>query len=396
MTREADRWTLHFEITPANRRRVESLTALSNGRFGTRGLITSPHEVATKSTVASGIFNDEDVPSLLAGPAWTVVDVGTIVAEHATLDLRRGVLESTIHHKLGASSSGAHGATTTTRVTQFVSRVRDSIHVLVADCLPGVEIPAAPLLLRPDQPESPDRQPTTLSGPRRSSATVTGRTGCITAAAAEWTEGNRTVRIASFTAGPPSEFQALRQEAADELDRAVSDGFVTLLEEHASAWQARWDRAAIDITGRPDLELATRFAQFHLLAASDDSDDCGIAARGLTGLAYRGHVFWDGDVFVVPALSAMAPELARTALLYRFNRLGAAMARAASEGRAGARFPGSRRPPGSRRRHPGGGISRDGGSQSGPASSRSTSWPTLPGRCTTTPPGREISSSSAM
>ena len=50
-------------------------------------------------------------------------------------------------------------------------------------------------------------------------------------------------------------------------------------------------------------------------------------------------MFWDTDVFVVPALAAMAPALARSALGYRTARIEAAMARARREGRRGARFP---------------------------------------------------------
>jgi trehalose/maltose hydrolase-like predicted phosphorylase len=50
-------------------------------------------------------------------------------------------------------------------------------------------------------------------------------------------------------------------------------------------------------------------------------------------------VFWDTDVFVLPALAATLPAAARAVLEYRIRRLPAALARAASEGRAGARFP---------------------------------------------------------
>ena len=59
----------------------------------------------------------------------------------------------------------------------------------------------------------------------------------------------------------------------------------------------------------------------------------------LTGPAYKGHVFWDTDVFVVPALAALAPEGALAALRYRWRRLDAARRRASDEERQGARFP---------------------------------------------------------
>jgi trehalose/maltose hydrolase-like predicted phosphorylase len=50
-------------------------------------------------------------------------------------------------------------------------------------------------------------------------------------------------------------------------------------------------------------------------------------------------VFWDADVFVLPALAALRPAAARAMLEYRLRRLPAARAAAARRGRRGARFP---------------------------------------------------------
>jgi trehalose/maltose hydrolase-like predicted phosphorylase len=67
--------------------------------------------------------------------------------------------------------------------------------------------------------------------------------------------------------------------------------------------------------------------------------EAAVGARGLSGLAYRGHVFWDSDVFVLPFLAATHPSAARAMLEYRIRRLPAALAIARETGRAGARFP---------------------------------------------------------
>ena len=68
-------WTIRFEVTEANRRVVEALTAISNGRFGTRGLLDHWRDLIPGSTVAAGIYDDGAVPSLLPGPRWTVVEL---------------------------------------------------------------------------------------------------------------------------------------------------------------------------------------------------------------------------------------------------------------------------------------------------------------------------------
>jgi hypothetical protein len=49
-----------------------------------------------------------------------------------------------------------------------------------------------------------------------------------------------------------------------------------------------------------------------------------VPLRGLSGPGYRGHVFWDSDVFVLAFLAATHPAAARAMLEYRIRRLGAA------------------------------------------------------------------------
>jgi trehalose/maltose hydrolase-like predicted phosphorylase len=116
-------------------------------------------------------------------------------------------------------------------------------------------------------------------------------------------------------------------------------GFDASLAEHREAWARRWKHAGVVIEGDPEAELAARFAVFHLLSAAPESGEAAVGARGLTGDAYAGHVFWDADVFVLPALAAIQPRAARAMLEYRIRRLPAARATAQSLGLDGARFP---------------------------------------------------------
>ena len=46
-----------------------------------------------------------------------------------------------------------------------------------------------------------------------------------------------------------------------------------------------------------------------------------MGARGLTGGGYAGHVFWDADVFVLPALATVDPPAAAAMVRYRLHRL---------------------------------------------------------------------------
>ncbi len=127
--------------------------------------------------------------------------------------------------------------------------------------------------------------------------------------------------------------------ATDRLRQARALGFDGLLAEHAAAMDERWRDADIVITGDGELQQAARFALFHLITAVGTEPEVAVGARGLTGPNYRGHVFWDADVFVASALAATAPRAARAMLEYRIHRLPAARAAAREMGRLGARFP---------------------------------------------------------
>src|SRR5262249_29832664 len=90
------------------------------------------------------------------------------------------------------------------------------------------------------------------------------------------------------------------------------------LREHERAWAERWHHADVAIAGAPGIERALRFALYHLVsAASPDDPTTSIGARALTGEAYRGHVFWDTEIFMLPFFVHTWPEAARSLLLYR-------------------------------------------------------------------------------
>jgi trehalose/maltose hydrolase-like predicted phosphorylase len=128
-------------------------------------------------------------------------------------------------------------------------------------------------------------------------------------------------------------------ERERRLAEASGAGFERLLIEHRGAWAGRWERADIVIEGDPELQRAVRFNLFHLMASVADRGEAPVGARGLSGPGYRGHVFWDSDVFVLPFLAATHPAAARAMLEYRIRRLPAAVAEAERLGRRGARFP---------------------------------------------------------
>lgn len=315
-----DGWTLTFDLDASNRRIIEALTSMGDGVFGRRGLPLGHDDVESGMVLASGVFDGSAVPELLDGPvaARAIGDGRVDPDQTVTLDLRNGLVTSRVR---------IDGGTAT--VEQFASAALDGVHV--TEATGPVDLGEAVF---------------SLVAPA-GTGTATSARGAIAAAShtAHRIDGRAVAaRVTALTAltsltGPPLEQQDLERAAVHRLNAAMQSTTVELRSEHAAVWNRRWDSMAIDVPDRPDVEARIRFAQYHLLTSAGIESEAAIGARGATGHAYRGHVFWDTDVFVVPALAAMDAPRARSALIYRFRRLAAAKQRARTEGRHGARFP---------------------------------------------------------
>jgi len=132
----------------------------------------------------------------------------------------------------------------------------------------------------------------------------------------------------------------LKRQCIGALKKARKAGLKRLFEDHQRAWAKRWRRANIDIEGDFAADQALRFNIYHLIiAGNEENDDVSIGARTLSGEAYRGHVFWDAELFVVPFFIYAFPDIARNQLMYRYHRLNAARANATAKGYKGALFP---------------------------------------------------------
>jgi len=101
-----------------------------------------------------------------------------------------------------------------------------------------------------------------------------------------------------------------------------------------------WANSDVVIAGPDDDQLAMRFSVFNMLmAASRDDDGVSLGAKGLTGELYRGMVFWDTDLFMMPVLSFTQPAMARNLAMFRVKGLPGARAKAKRMGLRGACFP---------------------------------------------------------
>jgi kojibiose phosphorylase len=133
----------------------------------------------------------------------------------------------------------------------------------------------------------------------------------------------------------------IRSKALQTLTRSAGVGFEVLLRQHVKKWEHLWHVSDIQVEGDSDLQRALRFNIYHLLSTGSvhTPDGTSIGARCLSGEGYRGHVFWDMEIFVLPFFTHTAPSLARKFLMYRFHQLDSARKNALERGYAGAMFP---------------------------------------------------------
>lgn len=131
----------------------------------------------------------------------------------------------------------------------------------------------------------------------------------------------------------------LKEMCLDGLSPVKS--FKSVYGSHAKSWKSLWQKADIRVTGDRFVQRVLRLHIYHLLVTASPHNvnrDAGMPARGLSGEAYRGHIFWD-EVYIQPFFDSNFPEISKSLLLYRYNRLDAAREYARENGHAGAMYP---------------------------------------------------------
>lgn len=134
------------------------------------------------------------------------------------------------------------------------------------------------------------------------------------------------------------------QQLPDKLSLiglSLEAGYDSLLARHQNKMDGFWQMAQIQISGATQEEQAVlMFAQYHLQGMVPDYTDLYSAgAKGLTGEGYKGHVFWDTEIFLLPFFYYEFPETAKNLLKYRYYGIDGARAKAAEYGYQGTMFP---------------------------------------------------------
>ena len=128
--------------------------------------------------------------------------------------------------------------------------------------------------------------------------------------------------------------RTLKNKAKEVLEKAVSIGFSSLLEEQKKAWSKIWEMADITISGDVKAQQGIRFNIFHLNQTYLGTDaTLNIGPKGFTGEKYGGSTYWDTEAYCIPFYMATKDQnVARTLLEYRYEHLDKAIENAGKLG----------------------------------------------------------------
>ncbi len=363
----------------------ETVFTIGNGYLSTRGAFEEGHPGDRRATFIHGVFDSTPIAftELANAPDWLPLTVllngerfsltsGTLETFKQTLDLRSGVLTRTVRWR---SPSGQAATLTFERFASLADP-----HTLFLRCQVTPEFEGT-LEFRAALNGNTDNDIDggaywlahwrwagqgvrdgafyLLNRTRHSKielASATRLEGAAGACLAQemWDVENTPTRVLKMAARPGQPvivdkfvavFTSRDVDAERVVDAAVErvQGIATwsaALDANAQAWREEWERTNVVIEGDDEAQLAMRFNLFQMLIAAPRHDDrVNIGAKTLSGFGYRGHSFWDTEIFMLPLFTYTAPHIAKNLLNYRYHNLPAARRKAQANGYEGAQFP---------------------------------------------------------
>ena len=377
----ADLWTIsESSFDPTRLRHNETVFTQGNGYLGTRGAFEESYPEDQRTTFVHGIFDDLPVvfTELVNFPDWLELEIflagerfsladGELLAFERHLNLRNGLLTRTLRWR------SPQGRTTQMEFQRFTSLA--DVHLACMQVAVTPEDYSGKVELRSGldggadnlsfkhwnwQEQGIDGRTCWLRLRTHTTGIAAGMAARVQVTADEtveydgWdvhghpslafqthVEAGQTVRlektVAIVTSRDTPDPLAV---ALDKLAALPEPSWDALWQAHASCWEEEWRRCDVIIEGDDEAQLAIRFNIYHLLIAAPRNDEwVNIGAKTLSGYGYRGHAFWDTEIFMLPFFTFTRPEIARNLLSYRFHNLPGAREKAATNGYHGAQYP---------------------------------------------------------
>jgi trehalose/maltose hydrolase-like predicted phosphorylase len=368
-------WVLHAEgYDPLRESSVELRFAISNGFLGVRGARSTTRGarwVVPPRTYVAGLFDTPGTagatPGLVPAADWLQIRIllpdgplvhhpGEVTSHRMTLDVRRGALFAESRQ---LKAPGVAIRLRTLRLASLSERAiglqlvqldveEGDVEITLEASFAGIDLGLVSERIDQDLGVwHTQRTGKELAMATASSLQIDGHDLPPTAHGPlrrSWTWASRPGQVVCFersVAVVRTDTEGLDpgRKAQDKLGVARRLGWRGVMAQHEAAWASRWRSSDVEVDGDAAAQQALRFAIYHLnSAANPDDERVSIGARALTGDDYRGHVFWDTEIYLLPFYILTWPEAARALLMYRFHTLDGARAKAARMGWRGALY----------------------------------------------------------
>jgi trehalose/maltose hydrolase-like predicted phosphorylase len=380
MMRTETGWEIIYDqFEPDTLNHLETVTMVGNGYLGTRGSFAEGYPDANRATFVHGVFDDAPIvfTELANVPDWTALTIkindrrfslttGTLHSFVTTLDLKHGVLTRQVDWE---SPDNQRITITFERfaclhnVHLLMQRVRISSqnfdgHVEVQAPINGYALNEQLMhwqhVANNHQSEANQLVIKTIASNITVSVTQDYRYQGDLTQKSIWDVPMQPTAVFSFhlTVGETVAFEKRTalftsrdtanpsQAGFDLLDHSKYQNWDQIRGQHAEAWNALWSTSDVKIDSDDDAQIMVRFCLYQLLIAGPQHDDqVNIGAKTLSGYGYRGHVFWDTEIFMLPFFTFTQPQIARNLMSYRYHRLPGARKKAKANGYDGAQFP---------------------------------------------------------
>jgi len=126
------------------------------------------------------------------------------------------------------------------------------------------------------------------------------------------------------------------EKAKNKDNEAHQKGWTGLFSEHKEEWSNLW-KSDILVDDKV-LQRRIHTNLYYLLSSIREDLNYSIPPCGLSNDGWGGHIFWDADTFMFPALLLLHPKLAKIMVMYRYNTLDSARKNAKNAGYRGAAY----------------------------------------------------------
>jgi len=375
-----DPWRVtETDFYPDKQHHKETIFTIGNGYLSTRGSLEERYPNDRQATLVHGIWDDIPIvfTELANAPDWTSLEIwindrrfdmreGLISEYNRSLDLHNGILNRalfwspedeqdfvSLEFERFASLADQHMLVARVKISAKTSNVKIRIRAAL-----NSHVENEGILHWNQVHQNSDQYKANLIIETRKTKKILVMSTCLSII------GGNVARSASDCPGSPGiEVQAVLKKdetlvihkfvgiatsrdtdkpfklAQEKANMALQMGYEELKRANQKSWNKFWDHSDVIIEGDGDVQTAIRHALFQLrIAAPTHDEGVSIGAKTLSGFGYRGHAFWDTEIFILPFFTLTQPKISRNMLMYRYHTLPGARRKAASNGYKGAQF----------------------------------------------------------